>query len=248
MKVQVGSNRQKNIDFILDNLYITVNDYGTYVSVYLGTSKKCFNSKYFYNLFPVFGCYANDKNQRFFYIEDDFLKYGPVIINSIVKQPAQIQYLSSYYSYIYEYDFNYDLTELKQWILKNCLGNEVFSDIKRENEYNTVKPKVEYLKQKDVKIGGIYSTKTSNVLYLGKCPVSDKYCYVEVRDYHFLSDLEKFLKQHMKQWYAYSFVETKRRLLPCKNKDIKSAYPNLFVQIPDNVWQIIGQWMDLEQE
>ena len=39
MKVQVGSNRQKNIDFILDNLYITVNDYGTYVSVYLGTSK-----------------------------------------------------------------------------------------------------------------------------------------------------------------------------------------------------------------
>lgn len=66
MKVQVGSNRQKNIDFILDNLYITVNDYGTYVSVYLGTSKQFFNSKYFYNLFPVFGCYANDKNQRFF--------------------------------------------------------------------------------------------------------------------------------------------------------------------------------------
>lgn len=51
MKVQVGSNRQKNIDFILDNLYITVNDYGTYVSVYLGTSKKIVYSKYFYKFY-----------------------------------------------------------------------------------------------------------------------------------------------------------------------------------------------------
>ena len=58
MKVCIGSNRQKKIDFITDKLYITVDDYGTYVSVYLGT--------FFYNLFPVFGLYVNDKNQRFF--------------------------------------------------------------------------------------------------------------------------------------------------------------------------------------
>lgn len=140
------------------------------------------------------------------------------------------------------------MTELKQWILKNCLGSEVFSDIKRENKYNTVKPNVEYLKQKDIKVGGIYSTKTSDVLYLGKCPVNDKYCYVEVRNYHLLSDLEKFLKQHIKQWYVYSFVETKRRLLPCKNDDIKGVCPNLFVPIPDNIWEIVGIWIDLRNE
>lgn len=245
MKVCIGSNRQKKIDFIIDKLYITVDDYGTYVSVYLGTGKHFNTSKFFYNLFPVYGLYANDKNQRFFYIEEDFLKYGPVIINSIIKQPAQRQYLSSYYRYIYEYDFNYDLTELKQWILKNFLVNEVFSkNIIREDKIN----KVEYLKQKDVKVGGIYSTKTSDVLYLGKCPVNDKYCYVEIRDYNSMSDLENFLRKHMYKRLDYSFVETKRRLLPCKNENIIRVNPNLFVQIPDNIWEIVGIWVDLKNE
>lgn len=249
MKVCIGSNRQKKIDFITDKLYITVDDFGTYVSVYLGTDKQFNTSNFFYKQFPVYGLYANDKNQRFFYIEDDFLKYGPVIINSIVKQPAQRLYLSSYYNYVYEYDFNYDLTELKQWILKNFLVNEVFSkNIIREDKINKVKPKVEYLKQKDVKVGGIYSTKTDDVLYLGKCPINDKYCYVEVQNYTLLSDLEKFLRKQMYQCYAYSFVETKRRLLPCKNENIKRLYPNLFVQIPDNIWEIVGIWVDLKNE
>lgn len=247
MKVQIGSNRQKKIDFIIDNLYITVNNYGTYVSVYLGTGKQ-FNDNWFYNLFPVFGCYVNDRSQRFFYIEDDFLKYGPVLINSIVTKPAQKQYLMTSYNYIYEYDFHYDLTELKHWILKNFMGNEVFSKIKREDKYNTVKPTIEYLKQKDIKVGGIYSTPTTDVLYLGKCPENDKYCYVEIQKYNLLPDLEKFLQMHMYRLYAYSFVKTKKRLVPCVNKDIKRVNPNLYIDIPDNVWQIIGQWIDLRLE
>ena len=46
---------------------------------------------------------------------------------------------------------------------------------------------------------------------------------------------------HMYRWYAYSFVKTKKRLVPCVNKDIKRVNPNLYIDIPDNVWQIIGQ-------
>lgn len=252
MKVQIGSNRQKKIDFILDNLYLVTNTYGTYVSVYLGTDKESSSVKYFYSLFPVFGWYENVRNQRFFYIEDDFLQYGQLLINNIVTNPAQSQYLISHYNnYVFEYNFSYDLTELKCWIIKNLMGNKVFSSIKRENKCRTVKTKqnVDYLAQKEVKVGGIYSTSSRNLLYLGKCPVNNKYCYVEIIYAASLSDnLETFLKHSMYLRHYYTFVTTKKRLLPCKDSNIQKVVPNFYIDIPDNIWEIVGYWLDLKDE
>lgn len=182
----IGSNRQKNLNYKVFNLYFVVDRQAKVsVAVYLGKYKD-YDSNMFYIIMPVQSMYRLNKTQKQFYLNEFYFNtFFPVVFQEMLKHEPSEKMLLSIYAYVYEYDFQYDKDALNHWLTKALMGTKVFADVNIEDNMvlDASKKKAaskKYLSAKEVIPGGIYHTGYYDYWYLGKNPVDNQHYYARL--------------------------------------------------------------------